>query len=71
MKVGDLVKVSNKGFSAIGCITKVCDTGYCVIHYFSQSGRGSQNSWSKGGLWSAPYITLLREVKHEEDTCKT
>ena len=70
MKVGDLVKVSNNGFSAIGCITKVCDTGYCIIHYFSQSGKKAHPR-STGGLWSAPYITLLKEVKHEEDTGKT
>ena len=71
MKKGDLVKVSNNGFTAIGCITEVCNTGYYVIHYFSRSVEGSQNSWSTGGLWSQPYITLLKEVKHEEDTGKT
>ena len=71
MKVGDLVKVSNKGFSAIGCVTKVCDTGYYVVHYFAQNEERSQNSWSSGGLWSAPYITLLKEVKHEKEISKT
>ena len=70
MKIGDLVKVSNNGFSAIGCITKVTDTGYCIIHYFAQLGKHTDPR-SKGGLWSAPYITLLKEVKHEEDTGKT
>tara|TARA_B100000035_G_scaffold277785_1_gene256289 strand:+ start:1477 stop:1692 length:216 start_codon:yes stop_codon:yes gene_type:complete len=71
MKVGDLVKVSNKGFGAIGCITKVCDTGYYIVHYFSQSKERSDNSWNTGGLWSAPYITLLKEVKDEKETGKT
>ena len=70
MKVGDLVKVSNKEFSAIGCVTKVCDTGYYLVHYFAQLGKHTDLR-SKGGLWSAPYITLLKEVKHEEDTGKT
>ena len=70
MKIGDLVKVSNKGFSAIGCVTKVCDTGYYIVHYFAQFGKDTDPR-SKGGLWSAPYITLLNEVKHEKEISKT
>jgi len=70
MKVGDLVKVSNKGFAAIGCVTKVCDTGYYVVRYFAQLGKHTDPR-SKGGLWSSPYITLLKEVEDEKDTGKT
>ena len=70
MKVGDLVKVSNKGFSAIGYITKVCDASTVLVRYLAQLGKHT-DPWSKGGLWSSPYITLLKEVKHEEDTGKT
>ena len=68
MKIGDLVKVSNKGFTGIGFITEVCDSGYYVIHYFSHNGKDKRCT---GGLWSPPYITLLKEVKHEKDTSKT
>lgn len=70
MKKGDLVKVSNKGFSAIGCITKVCDTGYYIVHYFAQLGKDTDPR-SKGGLWSKRYIKVLKEVNHEKDTGKT
>ena len=70
MKVGDLVKVSNNGFAAIGYISQVCDSGYYIVHYFSQHGKGTDLR-STGGLWSLPYITLLKEVKHEEEISKT
>ena len=69
MKTGDLVKVSNRGFTGIGCITKVCDSGYYVVHYFSSNDNEGERP--KGGLWSHPYITLLKEVDHEKDTGKT
>ena len=68
MKKGDLVKVSNNGFSGIGYITQVCKSGYYVIHYFSHD---DENKGIQGGLWSPPYITLLKEVKHEEEISKT
>ena len=70
MKTGDLVKVSNRGFTGIGCITKVCDSGYYIVHYFSQKGKGACEQ-STVGLWSYPYITLLKEVKHEKEISKT
>ena len=71
MKVGDLVKVSNNGFTAIGYIKRVWDDKqHCVVHYFSQHGKGT-SEFSTGGVWSAPYVTVLKEVKDEEDTGKT
>lgn len=70
MKVGDLVKVSNKGFSAIGYITEVTKHGYYVVHYFAQHGYGGHPS-STGGLWSKDYTQLLKEVKHEKETGET
>ena len=57
MKVGDLVKVSNKGFTAIGCVTKVCDTGYCIVHYFAKLGKDTDPRM-KGCIWSCAYISL-------------
>ena len=70
MKVGDLVKVSNNGFTAIGYIKKVWDHRTCIVHYFSQHGKG-RGAFSKGGVWSAPYVTVLKEVKYEKETSKT
>ena len=66
MKIGDLVKVSNRGFSAIGCITKICDSGYYIVHYFSQHGKDTHHKCT-GGLWSYPYMTLLKEVTDEKE----
>ena len=70
MKVGDLVKVSNNGFTAIGYITRVWDDKHCIVHYFSQCGKGTSD-FSTGGVWSTPYVTILKEVKDEKDTGKT
>ena len=73
MKTGDLVKVSNNGFTAIGYIKKVCigERGkHYIVHYFSQHGKGTSD-FSIGGVWSAPYVTILKEVKDEKDTGKT
>ena len=70
MKVGDLVKVSNKGFSAIGYIAEITRSGYYMVHYFSQSGYGG-HPHATGGLWTDEYTQLLKEVKHEKETGKT
>lgn len=70
MKVGDLVKVSNKGFSAIGYITEVTVSGFYIVHYFSQNGYGG-HPHATGGLWTDEYTQLLKEVKHEKETGKT
>lgn len=72
MKKGDLVKVSNKGFTAIGYIKDIMSThGYLVVHYFSTSGTPNFRGERKGGLWSKKYVQLLKEVNHEEDISKT
>ena len=70
MKAGDLVKVSNNGFTAIGYIKRVWDDKHCIVHYFSQHGKGTSD-FSTSGVWSAPYVTILKEVKDEKDTGKT
>lgn len=72
MKKGDLVKVSNKGFTAIGYIKDIMNThGYLVVHYFTTDGTPNFRGESKGGLWSKKYVTLLKEVEDEKDTGKT
>ena len=55
MKVGDLVKVSNKGFSAIGYITEVT-SGYYMVHYFLKWLWWSSNA--TGGLWTKEYTVI-------------
>ena len=70
MKVGDLVKVSNKGFSAIGYIAEITRSGYYMVHYFSQSGYGC-HPYAKRGLWTKNYTQLLKEVRHEKETGET
>ena len=72
MKKGDLVKVSNKGFTAIGYIKDIMNNhGYLVVHYFSISGTPNFRGETKGGLWSKKYVQLLKEVEDEKDTSKT
>jgi len=72
MKVGDLVKVSNKGFTAIGYIKEKTGNVYYVVHYFATlENRSSLRGKRTGGIWSEEYMTLLKEVKHEKATCKT
>tara|TARA_B100000212_G_C27355119_1_gene525495 strand:+ start:396 stop:608 length:213 start_codon:yes stop_codon:yes gene_type:complete len=70
MKVGDLVKVSNKGFTAIGYIKEKTGHVYYVVRYLAtleDHGKGNRT----GGIWSEQYMTLLKEVKHEKDTGTT
>jgi len=73
MKVGDLVKVSNKGFTAIGYIKEKTGHVYYTVRYFvtleDRSSGGKRNR--TGGIWSEQYMTLLGEVKHEKETGKT
>ena len=70
MKVGDLVKVSNKGFSAVGYITEVTESGYYIVHYFAQHGEHTHKD-TTGGLWTDEYTQLLKEVKDEKETSET
>ena len=69
MKVGDLVKVSNNGFTAIGYIRQVTGSGYYIVHYFSHDGE--EQSRCTCGLWTKEYTQLLKEVKHEKEISKT
>ena len=68
MKIGDLVKVSNRGFTTIGVITEILsETNFCFVRYFVPRPP----RYITGGMWSRPHITFLSEVKHEKATCKT
>ena len=52
MKVGDLVKVSNKGFTAIGYIKEKTGNVYYVVHYFATlENRSSLRGKRTGGIW--------------------
>ncbi len=70
MKVGDLVKVSNKGFTAIGYIAEKTGHVYYTVRYFATL-EGHEKRNHTGGIWSEQYMTLLGEVKHEKETGKT
>ena len=70
MKVGDLVKVSNKGFSAVGYITEVTESGWYIVHYFAQHGEHIRKA-TTGGLWTDKCTQLLKEVKDEKEISKT
>ena len=61
MKVGDLVKVSNNGLTAIGYIS---DTyiGFHTIKYFAILENNSSIK-PIGGVWSERYIQVLSEDK--------
>ena len=66
MKVGDLVKVSNKGFTAIGFIKGMVGD-YFLVRYFEVFTEEKVHS----GLWTKHYMTSLKEVKHEKEISKT
>ena len=66
MKIGDLVKVSNNGFTAMGFIREEIG-GVFLVRYFQTFYEDKVHS----GLWSKKYITLLREVKHEKEISTT
>ena len=70
MKKGDLVKVSNKGFTAIGYIKETAHVYYTVRYLAILEDHGEYTNRT-GGIWSEQYMTLLKEVKYEKDTCKT
>tara|TARA_R100001510_G_C7600640_1_gene167335 strand:+ start:110 stop:325 length:216 start_codon:yes stop_codon:yes gene_type:complete len=71
MKVGDLVKVSNKGFTAIGYIKEKTGHVYYTVRYLATLEDHGKHTNRTGGIWSEQYMTLLKEVKYEEETGKT
>ena len=70
MKVGDLVKVSNKGFTAIGYIKETAHVYYTVRYLAILEDHGEYTNRT-GGIWSEQYMTLLKEVKCEKEISKT
>ena len=64
MKVGDLVRVSNAGFSAIGFIreahAKTNLEAYWV--YYLGVYQGVKVSNNNEGLWTKEYITAIKET---------
>ena len=64
MKVGDLVRVSNAGFSAIGFIreahAKTNLEAYWV--YYLNVIQGVKLSNNNEGLWTKEYITAIKET---------
>jgi len=74
MKVGDLVKVSNKGFTAIGFIKNIMKSQmgeFFMVHYLTTNGVPNFRGYTNGGLWSKKYLQLLKEVEDEKDISKT
>ena len=66
MKIGDLVKVSNNGFTATGFIRGKVGELF-LVRYFETFSEDHIHS----GLWSSKHITVLTEVKHEKEISKT
>jgi len=61
MKVGDLVKVSNNGLTAIGYIADAFTNFYTVKYFAILEGKTSQKP--TGGIWSEQYMRLLSSDK--------
>jgi hypothetical protein len=65
MRVGDLVKVSNNGFAAIGYIKNRTSTSQYYRVQYTAILEDSYDSGAKVGtlgLWSKEYIKALKEV---------
>ena len=63
MKVGDLVRVSNAGFSAIGFIREPHASrleAYWV--YYLSVHQGVSLHTGNEGLWTKEYITAIKET---------
>jgi hypothetical protein len=63
MKVGDLVRVSNAGFSAIGFIREPHASrleAYWV--YYLNVIQGDKKHSGNEGLWTKKYITAIKET---------
>ena len=61
MQVGDLVRVSNNGFTAIGYIADNF-TNFYTIKYFAILEKNGYRE-TACGIWSEPHIQLLSSVK--------
>jgi len=61
MKVGDLVKVSNNGLTAVGYIADVFTNFYTVKYFAILESKTSKKP--TGGVWSEQYMQLLSSVK--------
>lgn len=72
MKKGDLVKVSNNGFTAIGFIKeRTASTQYYTVRYLTILEDNQHSGTKIGGLWSNQYIKVLKEAQDEKDVSKT
>ena len=64
MKVGDLVKVSNNGFTAIGYIADAFGHFHTVKYFAILENINPQNRHQlAGGVWSERYMQLLSSDK--------
>lgn len=61
MQVGDLVRVSNNGFTAIGYITTIYGKFHTIKYFAILEKNGYRETG--GGIWSEPYIQLLSSDK--------
>ncbi len=61
MKVGDLVKVSNNGFTAIGYIADAFGHFHTVKYFAILENINPQKP--TGGVWSEQYMQLLSSDK--------
>lgn len=62
MKVGDLVKVSNNGLTAIGYIADAF-TNFYTVKYFAILESDHQRTMDTSGIWSEQYMRLLSSDK--------
>jgi rRNA processing protein Gar1 len=62
MKVGDLVKVSNNGLTAIGYIADAFGNFY-TVKYFAILESDHQRTMDTSGIWSEQYMRLLSSDK--------
>ena len=62
MKVGDLVKVSNNGLTAIGYIADAFVNFY-TVKYFAILESNPQRTMDTSGIWSEQYMRLLSSYK--------
>ena len=61
MQVGDLVKVSNNGFTAIGYIATILGKFHTIKYFAILEKNGYRETAC--GIWSEPHIQLLSSVK--------